>query len=58
MGKKKRAQVNITVAIAVHPPSCGEEMPEVDIQVGEAGFAMPSEINEELDPDEEGEDED
>jgi hypothetical protein len=61
MGKKRgpKCQVNITVAIAVHPPPDGSEPPEVSVEVGQVGFEMPGEdeINAELDPDEEEEDE-
>lgn len=50
MAKQPRSVVNITVAIAVHPPKDGE-MPEVNVDVGQAGFTMPDPEDEEEEDD-------
>lgn len=54
MGKKtSRSQVNITVAIAVHPPQGETEQSEVSVEVGQAGFVYGTPDDEEEDDDEE-----
>lgn len=55
MGRKKgkgAGTVNITVAIAVHPPQQTDDQPEVSVEVGQAGFTYGSaEDDEEADDD-------
>lgn len=49
--RQPRSVVNITVAIAVHPPKDGEEAPEVNVEVGQAGFNYGADEEEEDDGD-------